>query len=128
MTRSLAALTVLGALMLGQGAPLMVLDRHCPMQPAGVSLCGVCDFGGASGQGAQVSASSCCKFEKANPTPQTPGVVPANQKAAAAQPWDAAASPSSSHVGLTSWGSTRSVSPNFRSTDSPLTLGTALRL
>jgi hypothetical protein len=128
VTRSLAALTVLGALMLGQGAALMALDRHCPMQPAGVSLCGVCDFGGASGQGAQVSAGSCCKFETANPAPQTPGVVPTIQKTGAGPLLDAVVSPRDSHAGVMSSEIARTASSNLRSTCSPLTLGTALRL
>jgi hypothetical protein len=106
----------------------MALDRHCPMQPAGVSLCGVCDFGGASGQGAQISATSCCKFETANPAPQTPGVVPTLQKPGTAPIVDGAVSPSDSHVGMRSSAGGPSAFSTIRSTNSPLTLRTILRL
>jgi len=126
--RNIAALMALMALMLGQGAPLMALDRHCPMQPAGTSLCGVCDFGGASGQGAQVNAGSCCTFETANPAPQTPGVVPTIQKPGAAPTLDAIVSIHAHLERLPYSQRSRSARSSTRSTPSPLTLGTTLRL
>ena len=126
--RNIAALAALGALLLGLGAPLTALDPHCPMQPPGASLCAVCDIGGATGQGAQVSAGSCCKFEPANPAPRTPGVAPAIQKGGPAQVLDGALPWSDSHGGMMLSEGARSAPFQNRSTRTPLILGTTLRL
>ena len=129
MKRNLAVSMILGALLLTQAAPLVAAGSHCPMRAPGVSLCSVCEFGGVPGHSTAVSASSCCRFEAANPSSQTPGVVPTAQKTPGPWPaFDSIASvdPARDRVAVREHlGSARAP---LRSTNSPLILGTTLRL
>ena len=128
MKRAITAVTALGALTLGLGAPLTALDRHCPMQSSGASLCAVCDFGGASEREARVSAASCCRFEAANPAPQTPGVIPTIQMAGASHALDGAVSLADPRTAVIVSAAVRFAPTPPRSTHSPLTFRTTLRL
>ncbi len=129
MTRHMTGLFLLGILLAAQGAPLAASGRHCPMSRSAQSrVCAVCVIPEHPGHDASVSAGSCCRFEAASPTAQTPGVVPSARRANEAAVTALAALPAStrwddlfSHTAFTD------LAPP-RSTDSPISLHNTLRL
>ena len=128
MPRRVFSFLILSTLIGAQAAPLAAGGRRCATSPSAHSgLCAVCVISGAPGSGASVSAGSCCRFEAASPTAQTPGVVPSAQRAhetgalallQASMHWDAMSSPGVAHADL----------QTPRSTDSPVSLHSTLRL
>ena len=129
MGRRLISFLVLGILLAAHAAPLTAGGRHCGMErDARVAVCPGCGDA-APNRAATVSATSCCRFEAASPRSTTPGVLPSIQRAqdsgsAAAFMLACVVTAETSRALLPA----RSPSPPLRSSDTPITLNSTLRL
>jgi len=126
VTRRLISILVLTVLLGAQAAPLAASPRHCALErPAPARVC--CDRSGDPDRQASISAGSCCRFEAATPRTQAPGIVPSPPLSR-----DGATSPAAlalSRIEIPAPGQRSGSDPvQPRSTRSPLSLQTALRL
>jgi hypothetical protein len=129
VTRNVTSFLLLGILLAGQGAPLAANGLNCPMsRSAAAKACAVCAVPGGAERRASVAAGSCCRFEAASPTAQTPGVVPAAPRCQNTAVSGAARSGSTlDGAFFLPRPDGANLSPP-RSTDSPLSLRNTLRL
>ena len=129
MIRRIAAILVLALTASAQAAPITARVAGCAMphsRPA--RTCPRCDLGSIPNPSAALSAASCCKFGASEPTNRAPGIVPAPSRAA-----DDSGSLLALSSTPTSWTAALPVrsgpaSAPLRSTDSPASLHSSLRL
>jgi len=129
MIRRLAAILALGFTISAQAAPIAAQARGCAMShSSSARSCARCDLGPGPARSAALSASSCCHFETSEPATRALGIVPAPARESAdggsllilspdAPVRDAAHPPHPVFA-----------SALLRSTDSPPSLHTTLRL
>ena len=129
MMRRIAAILVLGLTVSAQAAPIAAQVRGCAM-PRSIAArsCPRCDLGSGSARTVALSAGSCCHFEASEPTTRAPGIVPASGGSS-----EDAGSLLVLSSDVHAWDAAPAAHPIFasaplRSTDSPPSLHTTLRL
>jgi hypothetical protein len=131
MARKLVTSLVLAGLLGVHAAPLVAAARpHCAMQrPVASRVCARCDVAPGPARASSFSAGSCCRFEAATPASRIPGDLPTTQRAP-----EGSSSPAAVEVAsrpapeILTGGGYPSDLPQPRSTDSPISLHSTLRL
>ena len=128
MIRRFAAIFLLGVTVSAQAAPIAASVRSCAMPHTGMAQsCARCDAVPGGAQETSFSAGTCCRFEATEPVARAVGVVPSSSRSVEAATAVAMLSSSPQFDPMAPSASGLSLFTP-RSTDSPLSLHTTLRL